>query len=134
MKIIVLLFAFVLQACASGHCRHLRAEENAKKSPIESKPIPEEMPMEIIKPSSADRVRVYKFDGSLQCGLGQTKSLSEMQKDLKAIFVYQSWKRHDGMMRIQLCGSPTGQSNVYEINRKDLEAALKLGFKEWTAD
>ncbi len=36
------------------------------------------------------------------------------------------------MMRIQVCGAPTGNSNVYEIDRKDLEAALKVGFKEWT--
>lgn len=133
----ILLFFILcicLQACASRHCRTLREEESAKKSELEKKPIPEEMPMNLIKPSSADRVRVFKFDGSLQCGLGQAKSLSEMQKDLKGIQVFQSWKRHDGMMRIQLCGSPTGQSNVYEINRKDLEAAVKMGFKEWTID
>ncbi len=138
MKILlVILAAFLVQACASRHCRHLRDEENAQKASSAGGikvPTSEELPMDKIKPSSADRVRVFRFDGSLQCGMGRGQSLSEMQKDLKNIPVHQSWKRHDGMMRIQLCGSPTGQSNVYEIDRKDLEAALKLGFKEWTVD
>lgn len=135
MRLVLVLFlALLLQACTTGHCRHLRDEENAKNA-AEGKPMPKvDAPSVNLKPSSADRVRVYKFDGSLQCNMGKSRSLSEMQKDLKSIEVFQSWKRHDGMMRVQLCGSPTGQSNVYEIDRKDLEAALKLGFKEWTVD
>jgi hypothetical protein len=35
------------------------------------------------------------------------------------------------MMRIQVCGAATGYSNVYEIDQKDLEKALKLGFRKW---
>ena len=86
------------------------------------------------KSSSIDHVKVYKADGTLQCGQGKKISISDMQKDLKDIKVYSSENKNDGMMRIQLCGSPTGNANVYEIDRKDLEAALKLGFKEWTAE
>lgn len=84
--------------------------------------------------SKMDRVKVYKPDGSLQCGQGKAVPLADMQKDLKDIKVYSSFNKNDGMMRIQVCGSPTGNSNVYEIDRKNLEAAAKLGFKEWTYD
>lgn len=86
------------------------------------------------KSSSTDHVKVYKADGTLQCGQGKKIAISDMQNDLKDIKVYSSENKNDGMMRIQLCGSPTGNANVYEIDRKDLEAALKLGFKEWTAE
>lgn len=136
MKIsLILCLALLIQACVSGHCRYIREAEAAKKAnemgpPVELAPEPNIR----IKSGSADRVRIYKFDGSLQCGLGQSKSLSENKKELLGIEIHNNWKRHDGLMRIQLCGSPTGQSNVYEIDRKDLEAALKLGFKEWTLD
>ncbi|MFS4459953.1 hypothetical protein [Bdellovibrio sp. HCB2-146] len=82
--------------------------------------------------SSQDRVRVYKPDGSLQCGQGRAIPLNEMEKDLKGIKTYSSINKNDGMMRIQVCGSPTGNCNIYEIDRKDLAAALKAGFKEWT--
>lgn len=88
-----------------------------------------------VKPASKlDRVRVYKPDGSLQCGQGKATPLAEMQKELKNITVHTSFNKNDGMMRIQVCGAPTGNSNVYEIDRKDLEAAVKAGFKEWTFD
>ena len=88
-----------------------------------------------VKPASKlDRVKVYKPDGSLQCGQGKATPLADMQKDLKNIKVYSSFNKNDGMMRIQVCGAPTGNSNVYEIDRKDLEVAVKAGFKEWTFD
>lgn len=77
------------------------------------------------------RVFVYKADGSLQCGQGKKISLDDMKKDLKDIKVYSSENKSDGMMRIQVCGAPTGMANVYEIDQKDLAAALKLGFKKW---
>ncbi len=86
------------------------------------------------KTTSTDKVKVFKDDGSLQCGQGEQIALAEMEKELKNIRVYSSAHKNDGMMRIQLCGSPTGNCNVYEIDRKDLEAAMKLGFKEWTAE
>ncbi len=79
----------------------------------------------------ADRVRIYKPDGSLQCNQGEAIPLPDMEKDLAGIQVFSRGRRNDGVMRIQLCGSPTGMCNVYEIPRKDLAAALKLNFKEW---
>lgn len=86
----------------------------------------------MLKASQADRVKVYKFDGSLQCGQGEAIAATEMQKELGKITIFSSQTKNDGMMRIQVCGAPTGNCNVFEILRKDLEAAQKLGFKEWT--
>lgn len=79
----------------------------------------------------SQRVFVYKPDGTLQCGQGQKIPLDTMKKELGDIEVYSSETKNDGMMRIQVCGAPTGMNNVYEINQKDLEKALKLGFKKW---
>ena len=86
------------------------------------------------KTAIADRVKVHKPDGGLQCGMGKAVSLSDMQKQLGAIKVYKSYNKNDGMMRIQMCGAPTGNSNIYEINSKDLAEAIKAGFKEWTIE
>ncbi len=79
-----------------------------------------------------DRVRIAKADGSLQCGMGKSLSLQEMQKDLKGLTIFSSENKPDGLMHIQVCGSPTGRHNVYEISRADLEKAKQLGFQEWT--
>lgn len=115
---------FILSACTHGNCR---TQKGAEKSAVTS-----EVP--VTKSAATDRVKVHKPDGSLQCGQGKAIPVAEMQKQLKGILVHSASNKNDGMMRIQLCGSPTGNSNVYEIDRKDLEAALKLGFKEWTVE
>jgi hypothetical protein len=91
------------------------------------------------KPSSStkdlsQRVFVYKPDGSLQCGQGQKIELNEMKKQLGPIEVYSADNRHDGLMRVQMCGQPTGTCNVFEIKASDLDQALKLGFKKWIRD
>lgn len=80
------------------------------------------------------KVYVYKPDGSLQCGQGAKIDLNTMKKDLGDIQVFSSENKHDGLMRIQLCGHPTGTCNVYEILAADLEKATKLGFKKWNKD
>ena len=113
-----------LSACTHGNCR---TQKDASKTPVTS-----EVPM--TKSATTERVKVFKADGSLQCGQGKAVSVAEMQKQLKGITVYSSMNKNDGMMRIQVCGAPTGNSNVYEIDRKDLDAALKLGFKEWLSE
>lgn len=79
-----------------------------------------------------EKVKIYKPDGSLQCGMGEAVSLQAMQKELGSIQVFSSANKSDGLMRIQLCGSPTGNCNVYEISKKDLAEALNAGFKEWS--
>lgn len=126
--------------CVTGHCRDHReaamkkAKEEAKAQGGEAPPaVPGLTPLpseKLAKPF--DRVRVFKYDGSLQCNMGEAIALEIMRKELGSIQVYGSKNLSDGLMRIQVCGSPTGKANVYEIDRKDLEAALKLGFKEWT--
>jgi len=77
------------------------------------------------------RVFVYKPDGSQQCGQGDKIDLNKMKKELLKIEVFSSEIKHDGMMRIQVCGAPTGYNNVYEIKQSDLDAATQLGFKKW---
>ena len=34
---------------------------------------------------SADTVRVFRYDGSLQCGMGRAVPLDEMAKELKSL-------------------------------------------------
>ena len=71
---------------------------------------------------SADTVRVFRYDGSLQCGMGQAVPLDDMAKELTAvnIRVLSSEKRVVPGFIIALCGAPTGIANVYEIAKDDL--------------
>lgn len=132
-KFLVLIPMLTLVACTHGNCR---AQKELKKDGAAPVAAAGGAQSEVIvdKSKSTDRVRVFKPDGSLQCGQGKKIPVAEMQKDLKGIEVFSSSNQNDGMMRIQLCGTPTGNCNVYEIDRKNLEAALKLGFKEWLAE
>ena len=120
LGLILVSMVAVLSACSSANCR----QKNAKTGAGEVATMGQS--------AAQDRVRVYKPDGSLQCGQGRAVPLTEMEKDLNGIKTYSSINKNDGMMRIQVCGSPTGNCNIYEIDRKDLGAALKNGFKEWT--
>jgi hypothetical protein len=71
---------------------------------------------------SAETIRVFRYDGSLQCGMGQAVPLDEMAKELTAvnIRVLSSEKRVVSGFIIALCGAPTGIANVYEIAKDDL--------------
>lgn len=122
----ILAIALIAAACANTNCREARHGAGAPEVKKELDPM--------AKTSAADRVKVFKFDGSLQCGQGKAIPAATMQSELEGIHVYSASTKNDGMMRIQVCGSPTGMANVFEIDRKNLEAALKRGFKEWTAD
>ena len=70
---------------------------------------------------SADTVKVFRYDGSLQCGMGQAVPLDEMAKELTAvnIKVLSSEKSVVSGFIIALCGAPTGRANVYEIAQDD---------------
>ncbi len=120
--LVVLTLTFA--ACSHGNCRGTTGTKDQQKNKEAMVPSTNE--------SLIQRVKVAKPDGSLQCGQGKAVPVKEMQKELKEITVYSSTNKNDGMMRIQVCGAPTGNYNVYEIDRKDLDAALKAGFKEWT--
>jgi hypothetical protein len=124
------LFAglFALSGCSTGNCR---SQKEAAKAQIEVPRSSIEGLVLMKESSKGQRVKVYKFDGSLQCNQGRQIPLDEMLKSLGGIKVYSSQNLSDGKMRIQLCGSPTGKCNVYEIDRESLDTALKEGFKEW---
>lgn len=111
----LVLVSFVVLGCSSTHCRVKEIEQLQAK-----------------QESKAKTVRVYRYDGTLQCGMGKRILIEDMQKDLKDIPVISSAHLNDGLMRIQLCGSPTGDANVFEIEEVHLEKAKSLGFREWT--
>lgn len=124
MKLIIKCFLFLLfiTSCSNQPCK---IEERADK-----KLTGNEKPASNSKDLTT-RVFVYKPDGSLQCEQGTKVDLNEMKKQLGSMDVYSAENKSDGLMRIQKCGNPTGNCNVYEIAEKDLDQALKLGFKKW---
>lgn len=82
--------------------------------------------------SAANTLFVFKADGTLQCGKSHGVSLHSMEQELRSagIKVFSSRKGYDGREGIALCGTPTGQINVYEIASSDVSEALGLGFKQ----
>lgn len=117
--------AFILCACANRICK---IEERTDLAMTGNEKVSSE------KKDLTQRVFVYKVDGSKQCGQGKKIDLNTMKKELAKIEIFSAENKHDGMMRIQVCGAPTGFNNVYEINEADLGKALKLGFKKWVRD
>jgi hypothetical protein len=77
------------------------------------------------------KIKIYKPDGSVQCEQGSGTSAADMQKQLGDIKAYSAETKSDGLIRIQVCGQPTGNCNVYEINETDFAKASTLGFKKW---
>jgi hypothetical protein len=79
-------------------------------------------------------IEVAKYDGSLQCEMGQPVSLDQMEKELRAanIAVGARAKKADGIRHPRMCGASTGTMNVYRINASDLEKARALGFVLYT--
>ncbi|MCK6599984.1 MAG: hypothetical protein L6Q37_16585, partial [Bdellovibrionaceae bacterium] len=78
-----MLFVF---GCATGNCRSEKMKQEKKEGPMppkDNKLIPET--------SLSERVKVFKYDGTLQCAQGKKIDLNVMQKDLKDIKVYNSF-------------------------------------------
>jgi hypothetical protein len=125
IKSAVLVFAILLAGCQQGHCRR------QVDAPAEAQPLPGGADQSL-KPSESDRVFVYKYDGSLQCGQGKAIPVEVMAKELQGIPVSSSMKKNDGLMHIQVCGSISGKANVYEIPATYLKQAEGKGFKKWT--
>lgn len=125
-------------ACTNGPCRPLKHPELLPTPPpvVEStllgaSPTATPVAPEVSELAVSDgRVLVGRPDGSLQCGMAKGKSPEEMEKDLEGIKVYAHLKRPDGNVHIQVCGSPTGQINVYEIPISSLKDAERRGFKK----
>lgn len=129
MGVKIFLFAILLVSalgCTQGHCRRkVDAPEAVQPVPAVAEPVDG-------KPSNSDHVSVYKYDGSLQCGMGNSIALETMGKELAGIPIFSSAKKADGLMHIQVCGSATGMANVYEIPTKSLKKAESKGFKKWS--
>ncbi len=87
------------------------------------------MPNQAHAPTRQKTVFVYKPDGSLQCEQRKGVATEEMEKQLAGIRVISRDKRHDGLMHIQACGTPTGMINVFEIPEASLKDAESKGFK-----
>lgn len=70
----------------------------------------------------ASEVRVFKYDGSRQCGFAPGVSLEEMAKELQDLDVtVLSQEKLAAPIEIGAgCGLPTGWANVYTISLKDL--------------
>ena len=79
----------------------------------------------------SETLEVYKYDGTLQCGLGQQIPLAQMAEGLESagIAVSASRKANDGLAHIAVCGASTGAINVYTIPRESLDDARRLGFR-----
>jgi hypothetical protein len=105
--------------CTTGQCRR-------DGTPV----IAEEGAQTISESQMANEVVVIgKSDDSLQCGYNVGITLDTMARELEGMSILKSSKKHDGLMRIQSCGAPTGMMNVYSIYRKDVKKAVKLGYK-----
>lgn len=117
-SILIVLF-FLGLACTSGQCRRdgtpVMANDNAKT--ISEEQLANEV------------IAIGKSDNSLQCGYNVGITLESMANELEGITIIKSEKQHDGLMRIQSCGAPTGMMNVYNIYRKDAKKAVTLGYK-----
>ena len=123
------MVALIASACVSGHCRRKNEPPPAPQAVNATPAAPV-----AAKPANGDNVYVYKYDGSLQCGMGKPVALDAMVKELAGIPVVSSEKKRDGLMHIQVCGSITGMANVYEIPAKFQKQAEAKGFKRWSAE
>lgn len=126
IRIFVGLSLLFIVGCQTGHCR--RSQKNIPAVELPASPDGSESSV------TGRKVKIYKYDESLQCGQGKPIELKAMAQDLKAknIEIYEMKKQPDGLMHIQVCGSPTGVANVYVISESDLGTATAMGFKKWT--
>lgn len=130
---ISLAFLLSLIACGSANCRK-QPDPNFFAKKTENLPSFKEKTASKtgLGAGSTDWIKVFKPDGSLQCGMGASISPEEMGKELrdKGIRIKSASKQSDSLMRIQVCGSPTGMINVFEIQNSNLDMVKKLGYKE----
>lgn len=115
----LMILVFAAFGCSHGPCLK---SQTAVGAPVDTSEKSSVLPQ---------KIRVFKYDGTKQCGQGKQIAIAEMQKELDGIQVFSSNTKNDGQMRIQMCGAPTGSAHVFEIKKDDLERAKKAGFKEW---
>lgn len=131
---VVLICGILIGGCASRPCRQPRAPEldlTVKQDPPTSGTSSSESGGALANDNAPLKVRVYKSDGSRQCERRGGKSVEATERELAGIPVYHREKRSDGLMHIQVCGSPTGIINIFEIDSSNLKQAEERGFKRW---
>ncbi|WGD51448.1 hypothetical protein QA641_39385 [Bradyrhizobium sp. CB1650] len=97
----------------------------------------------MLYPSSSDAidepsVRVFRLDGSLQCGMGKARALGEDRQALEQLGakVIGEEKRVVPTAIIAVCGAPTGAANTFVISAADWSKILRsfvgpAGFALW---
>lgn len=90
---------------------------------------------------AADDVWIWRYDGTLQCGMGVERTLAEDKAILESLgpAVLGAQKRVVPFAIIAVCGAPTGRANTYLISDADwttLQSSFvgPAGFAEWTFD
>lgn len=79
--------------------------------------------------NSATYIKVFKYDGSVQCGnTGVAPDVMALELKNAGIEVFCIQQGHDGLMRTAVCGAATGNINIYSIDSADLSAAAAIGF------
>lgn len=127
---LIILSAFLF-SCSTRTCKpNQSAQTNDKLSTVAVAGETKVAPITVMT-NQIKKIRIYKADGSVQCEPGTGLKPEQMQKQLGELKVYSAANQHDGLLRIQVCGQPTGHCNVYEINESDFAQAEKLGFKKW---
>ena len=83
--------------------------------------------------STATKVSVYKYAGSIQCyGGGTTISAMQMQLNHARIPVQTASCGVDGNMYSAVCGAADGIIGVFEVPSTQLQAVTALGFAPLT--
>ena len=74
---------------------------------------------------------VYQSSGTMHCEPNSGIDLSTMGQRLIAVGIEVISMRlgFDGREGVAICGSPTGEINIYEIPASKINSALKIGFK-----
>src|SRR4051794_11793994 len=83
-------------------------------------------------------VRVFRLDGTLQCGMGKARSLAEDRQALEQLGakVLGEEKRVVPTAIVAVCGAPSGAANTYVISAADWAKILRslvgpAGFALW---
>lgn len=131
--------AFVLLGgCQSHPCREPRMPELDQTGSARPATAPSASVASASKTPGSEnaplRLRVFKTDGSRQCDKRGGTALDVMERELAGIPVYAKEKRPDGLMHIQVCGSPTGMINLFEIDQTNLKQAEERGFRRWEGE
>lgn len=80
-------------------------------------------------PTPVKLVKIYKYQGSVQCQ-GGGEPLAKMRRQLikRGVSVVKGQCGVDGLMYPSVCGAPDGRINIFTIQAKGLSKAQAQGF------